>query len=136
MGRAARGPRARVKGLGLVGVVWALKEAGNAFPRVAGTSAGAIVGAFVAALEAARQGLARSLIGAMLSGHDQLHLDDPCVRRRTVFVGASGVSATNFALTREKRDRRAGRRFLGDWDEAAYLRECRAGDANAASGHV
>jgi NTE family protein len=100
------------------------------------------VGAFVAALEAARQGLARSLIGAMLSGHDQLHLDDPCVRRRTVFVGASGVSATNFALTREKRDRlyangrRAGRRFLGDWDEAAYLRECRAGDANAASGHV
>jgi predicted acylesterase/phospholipase RssA len=125
-----------------VGVVWALKEAGNAFPRVAGTSAGAIVGAFVAALEAARQGLARSLIGAMLSGHDQLHLDDPCVQRSTVFVEASGVSATNFALTREERDRlcangrRAGRRFLGDWDEAAYLRECRAGDANAASGHV
>jgi NTE family protein len=38
-----------VKGLGLVGAVLALMRAGYEFPRVAGTSAGAIVAAFVAA---------------------------------------------------------------------------------------
>jgi NTE family protein len=38
-----------VKGLGLVGAVLALMRAGYEFPRVAGTSAGAIVAAFLAA---------------------------------------------------------------------------------------
>src|SRR5262249_50373117 len=38
-----------VKGIGHVGVVTALREAGYTFPRVAGTSAGAVVGALVAA---------------------------------------------------------------------------------------
>jgi len=42
-----------VKGLGLVGAVTALHEAGYAFPRVAGSSAGAIVASLVAALQAA-----------------------------------------------------------------------------------
>jgi NTE family protein len=39
-----------VKGIGLVGAILALSEAGFSFPRVAGTSAGAVVGAFVAAI--------------------------------------------------------------------------------------
>ena len=38
-----------LKGLGAAGAVLGLMEAGYTFPRVAGTSAGAIVGAFVAA---------------------------------------------------------------------------------------
>ena len=38
-----------IKGLGLVGAVLRLMREGYTFPRVAGTSAGAIVGAFVAA---------------------------------------------------------------------------------------
>lgn len=38
-----------VKGIGLAGAVSVLKEAGYEFPRVAGTSAGAIVGALTAA---------------------------------------------------------------------------------------
>lgn len=42
-----------VKGIGLVGAVTALAEAGLTFPRVAGTSAGAIVAALVAALQVA-----------------------------------------------------------------------------------
>ena len=41
-----------VKGIGLVGAVLALDSAGYSFPRVAGTSAGAIVAALVAALQA------------------------------------------------------------------------------------
>jgi NTE family protein len=42
-----------VKGIGLVGAVLALNDAGYRFPRVAGTSAGAITAAIVAALQAA-----------------------------------------------------------------------------------
>ncbi len=48
-----------VKGLGLVGGVAVLVEAGYAFPRVAGSSAGAIVGAVLAALQRAGEPLAR-----------------------------------------------------------------------------
>lgn len=40
-----------IKGIALVGAVTALAEAGYAFPRIAGTSAGAVVGAVLAALE-------------------------------------------------------------------------------------
>lgn len=42
-----------VRGIGLVGAVSVLDEAGYSFPRVAGSSAGAIVAAFVAALQRA-----------------------------------------------------------------------------------
>jgi NTE family protein len=38
-----------VKGIGLIGAISVLEQAGYSFPRVAGTSAGAIVGALVAA---------------------------------------------------------------------------------------
>jgi NTE family protein len=48
-----------VKGIALVGAVLALAEAGYRFPRVAGTSAGAVVGAVVAALERRGEGLDR-----------------------------------------------------------------------------
>ena len=42
-----------VKGIGLLGAVLALADAGYTFPRVAGTSAGAIVTALVAAYQTA-----------------------------------------------------------------------------------
>jgi NTE family protein len=42
-----------VKGVGLLGAVLTLAEAGYTFPRVAGTSAGAVVGALVAAYQRA-----------------------------------------------------------------------------------
>src|SRR5580704_8121255 len=44
-----------VKGIGLVGAVTTLSEAGWTFPRVAGTSAGAICAALVAALQRAEK---------------------------------------------------------------------------------
>ena len=46
-----------VKGIGLAGAVIALDDAGYTFPRVAGTSAGAIAAALVAALQAAKRPL-------------------------------------------------------------------------------
>lgn len=48
-----------VRGIGLVGAVDALGEAGYRFPRVAGTSAGAIVASLVAALQVAGESLSR-----------------------------------------------------------------------------
>lgn len=48
-----------VRGIGLVGAVEVLAEAGYSFPRVAGSSAGSIVAAFVAALQQAGEPLAR-----------------------------------------------------------------------------
>lgn len=48
-----------VKGVGLVGAVATLAEAGYRFPRVAGTSAGAVVAAFVVALQRAGEPLSR-----------------------------------------------------------------------------
>ena len=44
-----------VKGIGLVGAILVLTDAGFTFPRVAGTSAGAIVAGLLAALQAAGQ---------------------------------------------------------------------------------
>ncbi|MEY8016369.1 patatin-like phospholipase family protein [Mycobacterium servetii] len=48
-----------VRGIGLVGAVDALAEAGYRFPRVAGSSAGAIVASLLAALEVAGEPLSR-----------------------------------------------------------------------------
>lgn len=48
-----------VKGIALAGAVTALADAGYAFPRVAGSSAGAVVGCLVAALQQAGEPLSR-----------------------------------------------------------------------------
>jgi NTE family protein len=48
-----------VKGIALAGAVTALADAGYAFPRVAGSSAGAVVGCLVAALQRAGEPLSR-----------------------------------------------------------------------------
>jgi len=48
-----------VKGIGLVGAVSALADAGYGFPRVAGSSAGAVVGSLVAGLQRAGEPLSR-----------------------------------------------------------------------------
>ncbi|MDQ1627376.1 MAG: hypothetical protein QOI54_1120 [Actinomycetota bacterium] len=48
-----------VKGIGLVGAVATLAEVGYRFPRVAGTSAGAVVAAFLVALQRAGEPLSR-----------------------------------------------------------------------------
>jgi NTE family protein len=50
---------AGVKGIGLVGAVSTLAETGYHFPRVAGTSAGAVVAAYVVALQRAGEPLSR-----------------------------------------------------------------------------
>jgi len=62
--------------------------------------------------------LAMAMLGTMQSWSDHVHLDDPAVTARTIFVDTLGVNATDFAIGRAKREelyeqgRAAAERFL------------------------
>lgn len=55
-------------------------------------------------------GFARALVDTVINGNDAVHLADPCVAERTVFVDTSFVGVANFSLTRQEQLRlfRAG----------------------------
>ena len=85
--------------------------------------------------------LSAALIRTMIGFYDRIHLDDPAVVARTVFVDTMKVRTTDFDLDRRTADRlyengrRAAERFLdGDgqrpaWDFEAYVdRFRRAGE--------
>jgi len=74
-----------VKGIGLVGAVAALDEAGYAFPRVAGSSAGAIVACLVAALQSAGEPVSR--LPEIVRAVDPSRLRDPGGLARLPLVG-------------------------------------------------
>jgi NTE family protein len=81
--------------------------------------------------------MTRAMIDTMSGFHDRIHLDDPSVVARTIFVDTLKVRATDFDLDRRTQralfdnGRRAAERFLaGDahrpaWDFAAYLHRFR-----------
>ncbi|OYD61487.1 NTE family protein [Rhodococcus sp. OK302] len=75
-----------VKGIGLVGAITALAEAGYRFPRVAGSSAGAIVGALVAALQHAGEPLSR--LEDIAKTIDYRKFADPGLLGRVPVIGA------------------------------------------------
>jgi NTE family protein len=72
-----------------------------------------------------RFGLA--LVATMTNAHDQMHLDEPSVLDRTVFVDTFGVKSTDFHLDAETRDAlfakglAAGQKFLDAWSFDRYL---------------
>lgn len=72
----------------------------------------------------------KSLFDTIVNGHDQVHLADPCVSRRTIFVDTSYVEATDFLLERDVQDRLfqdgrdAAQAFIAAWDWERYLAEC------------
>lgn len=74
-----------VKGIGLAGAVTALAEAGYAFPRVAGSSAGAVVACLVAALQAAGEPVSR--LGEVVGAVDYRRFRDPSRLGRLPLVG-------------------------------------------------
>ena len=61
---------------------------------------------------------AMAMLGTMQSWNDQIHLDDPAVTDRTIFVDTLGVKATDFAIDRQTQEklyrngRLAAQRFL------------------------
>ena len=67
----------------------------------------------------------------MASFHDRLHIDDPSVIARTIFVDTMQVKATDFELTRDSAERlydsgrTAAEKFLETWDFDRYLADWR-----------
>ena len=71
-------------------------------------------------------GLAKAMVTTMTTFYDQMHLNEPAVIDRTIFVDTTGVKATDFDLDRDTQDRLyqngrdAASRFLESWDFDAY----------------
>lgn len=74
-----------VRGVGLVGAIAALAADGYRFPRVAGSSAGAVVASLTAALQAAGQPLTR--LAEIMRNVDYAKLADPSLLGRLPLVG-------------------------------------------------
>jgi NTE family protein len=74
-----------VRGIGLVGAVMALDAAGYRFPRVAGSSAGAVVASMVAALQAAGESLMR--LEELMRTIDYRKFADPSLIGRLPLAG-------------------------------------------------
>lgn len=78
-------------------------------------------------------GLISALVSTMANAHDQMHLDDPCVVDRTMFVDTDNVHPVDFGLDRETQrmlyanGRRAATKFLETWDWSDHLERCRGG---------
>jgi NTE family protein len=72
-------------------------------------------------------GLARAMIGTMTNFHDQMHIDDPSVLARTMFVDTGSVKATDFDIDEATQEtlfasgRKAATKFLAAWDFEEYV---------------
>ncbi len=84
--------------------------------------------------------MTRAMIGTMASSHDQMHIDEPSVIDRTIFIDTFGVSSTDFNLDRAtaenlyRNGRDATAKFLDAWDWDAYKSRHLTSPASAASG--
>ncbi|WP_374025818.1 patatin-like phospholipase family protein [Mycobacterium sp. HNNTM2301] len=85
-----------VRGIGLVGAVDALAQAGYRFPRVAGSSAGSIVASLVAALQVAGEPLSR-LVEVMRSIDYRKFLDTSMIGRVPLIGGALSLLVSDGA---------------------------------------
>jgi NTE family protein len=71
--------------------------------------------------------LAKAMVGTMMKFHDQMHIDDPAVLARTMFVDTVDVKATDFDIDEATQDllyengRAAASKFLGTWAFDAYV---------------
>jgi len=71
-----------------------------------------------------------ALLATMLNAHDQMHLDDPCVIRRTMFVDTAQINGLDFNITPAKQEllfqngRHGAEKLLAGWDFDAYKRDC------------
>jgi NTE family protein len=68
--------------------------------------------------------MALAIIGAMTAAHDQLHVDQESVQRRTIFVDTEKVRSTDLSLDEETRQwlyesgTEAARKFLSEWPKS------------------
>lgn len=85
--------------------------------------------------------LAKSLLATMQGAHDRVHVADPSVASRTIFVDTTGFSATDFSLTAADKTtlftngNTSGERFLDCWSWDAWKRGDYASLLNAVAAH-
>jgi NTE family protein len=76
-------------------------------------------------------GLLKAMIGTMMNFHDQMHIDDPAVLARTMFIDTLGVKGTDFDIDEAtqtalyENGRTAATKFLKAWDFTRYRRTYR-----------
>jgi NTE family protein len=71
-----------------------------------------------------------AILATTINAHDQMHIDDPCTQKRTIFVDTFDVKATDFGITKEQQaklyqsGKKYAREFLKTWDFEAFKRTC------------
>jgi NTE family protein len=72
----------------------------------------------------------KAILSTATNAHDQMHVDDPCTQRRTIFIDTGKITATNFGITPEQQHflyqngQAAATKFLKTWDFADYKKTC------------
>jgi NTE family protein len=75
--------------------------------------------------------LAKSMLGTMTGFYDQIHINEECVLKRTMFVDTTGVKSIDFHLDPATQQRlysngqQAATAFLKTWDFGQYVAQCR-----------
>jgi NTE family protein len=74
---------------------------------------------------------ASAILGTLTSAHDQMHIDDPCTQKRTVFIDTFGIKATDFDITADQQralyqsGQAKATAFLKTWDFDVWKKACR-----------
>jgi NTE family protein len=69
-----------------------------------------------------------AILETILDAHDRIHIDDPAVIARTIFVDTKGTRATHFDISPSEKEqlfesgRKYAKKFLATWDFSAYKR--------------
>lgn len=72
-------------------------------------------------------GFSLALLDTLINGYDQVHLNNPAATSRTIFVDTDKIKATDFDLSRKKREelyqkgKQAAKEFLTTWDYVEYV---------------
>lgn len=73
---------------------------------------------------------AKAIVATTLNAHDQMHIDDPCTQRRTVFIETYKIQATNFDISPADQEKlyqsgqRSAKDFLQTWDFDGFRQAC------------
>lgn len=73
---------------------------------------------------------AKALLATMINAHDQMHIDDPCTARRTMFVDTFKIKATDFDIKPTEQQKlyesgkKSAEKFLKTWDFDEYKQAC------------
>lgn len=73
---------------------------------------------------------AMAIFSTAQNAHDQLHIDDPCTQKRTIFVDTFDIKATDFDIGQDEQERlyksgkASAQKFLQAWDFEQYNKTC------------